>query len=168
MKNRSVWRKLELFIILKNNLLYSFMLQKVGRNLFKIFAWFACKKLVGILTLLLPQIHPDVSLKRFFVAVMAIRVFWKIFPLFLALGIIFFIFAASFCKVHATDILTKTLNWRLSAAIGISQILCCVVITQWSSSIIFGIFYSKYHTKSVGWCIAYLTQQGNARASIAG
>ena len=32
----------------------------------------------------------------------------------------------------------------------------------------FGIYCSKYHTKSVGRCIAYLTQQGNARASIAG
>ena len=31
------------------------MLQKVGRNLFNIFAWFACKNLVGILTLLLPS-----------------------------------------------------------------------------------------------------------------
>ena len=57
------------------------MLQKVGRNLFKIFAWFAYKNLVGILALILPQIHPDVLWKRFFVAVMAIW-FLENFPSF--------------------------------------------------------------------------------------
>lgn len=99
------------------------MLQKEGRNLFEI--------LHGLYARILSEFRCGYCLKsiqiflwkRFFIAVMAIRVFWKIFSLFLALGIIFFIFAASFCKVQAADILTKTLNWRLFAAIGILQIL---------------------------------------------
>ena len=135
-------------------------MQKTGWNLFKIFAWFVYENLAKILTLLLPQIHPDVSLKRFFVAVMAIRVFWKIFSLFLALGIIFFIFAASFCKVQAADILTKTLNWRLFAAIGISQILNYVVVTQWSSSMIWYILFDLYHQKrGLMHCLSYIVGQ---------
>lgn len=65
MKNRSIWRKLELFIILKNNLLYCFILQKAGWNLFKIFVWFVYENLAKILTLLLPQIHPNFFMETF-------------------------------------------------------------------------------------------------------
>ena len=71
-----------------------------------------------------------------------------------------FIFASPFGKIQAADILTKTLNRRLSAAIGISQILCCVVITQWSSSIV--LVYIAYSIIPKAWADALLILHNRA------
>lgn len=81
-------------------------------------------------------------------------------PSVFLIAINFIIFAPSFGKIQAADILTKTLNRRLSAAIGISQILCCVVITQWSSSIV--LVYIAYSIIPKAWADALLILHNRA------
>lgn len=86
--------------------------------------------------------------------------FENFFLLHRAFAIIFLIFAPSFDKSSGDGHIEKTLNWRLFAAIGISQILNYVVITQWSSSIIL-VYCSESHTKKRGLmhCLSYIVGQ---------